>query len=216
MCHDTFEPVQIRQAYAGSTGMHLSWNTFSKLPAPPTVHYGFSPTFLPFLSSPHNGESVTYPTSLTYNNHVRLNQLFPNTKYYWKPAFSNASSIFSFTTAREAGDHTPFTAAVVVDLGLIGPQGLSTTVGSGAANPLQPGEINTIQSLQQHQDWDFLWHREFYLLEYPFNHSYSSIRLSGRHCIRRLLAQRRTSRFLTQYLYRRRLPCLRIPPQPIL
>ena len=213
---DPFEPVQIRQAYAGPTGMHLSWNTFSKLPAPPTVNYGLTLTSLPFVSSPQNAESVTYPTSLTYNNHVHIKYLTPNTKYFWKPAFSNATSIFSFTTAREAGDHTLFTIAVVVDLGLIGPQGMSTTVGAGASNPLKPGEINTIQSLQQHESWDFLWHREFNLLEYLFNRSYSSTRLSGRHCVRRLLAQRRTSRFLTQYLYRRRLPCLRIPPQPIL
>ena len=158
---DPFEPVQIRQAYAGPTGMLVSWNTFSKLPATPSVHYGFSPEFLPFVSSSRNAESVTYPTSLTFNNHVRLTNLFPNTKYYLRPAFSNASSIFSFTTSKEIGDYAPFTAAVVVDLGLIGPDGLSTTVGKGAANPLKPGEINTIQSLQAHQNgWDFLWHRE--------------------------------------------------------
>lgn len=155
---DPFEPVQIRQAYAGSTGMHLSWNTFKKLPAAPTVHYGLTTTSLTSVSLPQNAESVTYPTSLTYNNHVHIKYLKPNTKYFWKPAFSNATSIFSFTTAREAGDHTLFTIAVVVDLGLIGPQGLSTTVGAGASNPLKPGEINTIQSLQKHESWDFLWH----------------------------------------------------------
>ncbi|KAF8884283.1 metallophosphoesterase [Gymnopilus junonius] len=155
---DPFEPVQIRQAYAGPTGMLVSWNTFSKLPEPPTVQYGFTPHFLPFVSSHKNAESVTYPTSLTFNNHVRLTNLFPNTKYFWRPSFANESSIFSFTTSREAGDHTPFTTAVVVDLGLIGPDGLSTTVGKGAANPLKPGEINTIQSLQQDSNWEFLWH----------------------------------------------------------
>ena len=158
---DSFEPVQIRHAYAGPTGMQLSWNTFSQLPALPTVQYGFTSDFLPFVSSSKNGQSVTYPTSLTFNNHVRLTNLFPNTKYFWRPAFSNESSIFSFTTPREKGDQTPFTMAVVVDLGLIGPDGLSTTVGTGAANPLLPGEINTIQSLQQYNDFDFLWHREF-------------------------------------------------------
>jgi hypothetical protein len=158
---DAFEPVQIRSAYAGPTGMVVSWNTFSKLPAPPTVQFGFKSDDLPFNSSPKNGQSVTYPTSLTFNNHVRLTNLFPNTKYFWRPAFSNKTSIFSFTTAKEKGDHTPFVTAVVVDLGLIGPDGLSTTVGKGAANPLLPGEITTIQSLQQHNDFDFLWHREF-------------------------------------------------------
>ena len=163
---DTFEPVQIRSAYAGPTGMIVSWNTFSKLPAPPTVQFGFAPNVLPFTSSPKNGQSVTYPTSLTFNNHVRLTNLFPNTKYFWRPAFSNKTSIFSFTTSREKGDHTPLVVAVAVDLGLIGPDGLSTTVGTGAANPLLPGEITTIQSLQLHNDFDFLWHREF--LSYLF------------------------------------------------
>jgi len=115
-----------------------------------------------FVSSPENAESVTYPTSLTFSNHVRLNHLSPDTKYYYQPIHANASSIiYSFKTARKKGDHTPYTAAVVVDLGLIGPQGLSTTVGVGAANPLLPGEVNTIQSLQQDNNWDFLWHREF-------------------------------------------------------
>ena len=33
---------------------------------------------------------------------------------------------------------------MVVDLGLIGPQELSTTVGAGASNPLKLGETNTI------------------------------------------------------------------------
>ena len=155
---DPHEPVQIRVAYAGPTGMRVSWNTFSQLPALPTVKYGFSAEKLDQDSDA--GESVTYPTSLTYNNHVHLTDLAPNKMYYWKPAFSNDTSIFSFMTAKHTEDHSPFKIAVAVDLGLIGPQGLSTTVGKGAANPLQPGEITTMQSLQQNDDWDFLWHRE--------------------------------------------------------
>jgi hypothetical protein len=158
---NAFEPVQVRLAYAGATGMQISWNTFSRLPSPPTVRYGFKQDLLPFVSSPENAESVTYPTSLTFSNHVRLEHLHPNTKYFYQPIHANASSIYSFTTAREKGDHTPYSAAVVVDLGLIGPQGLSTTVGVGAANPLLPGEVNTMQSLQKDNSWDFLWHREF-------------------------------------------------------
>lgn len=66
----------------------------AKLPTPPTVRYGFTPFY--------------------------LRNLFPNTKYFWKPTLSNESSIFSSTTARERGDHTPF-VAVAVDLGLKNP-----------------------------------------------------------------------------------------------
>ena len=79
---DVFEPVQIRSAFAGPTGMQVSWNTSSQLPAIPTVQFGFVPEFLPFVSSPENGQSVTYPTSLTFNNHVLLTNLLPNTKYF--------------------------------------------------------------------------------------------------------------------------------------
>jgi hypothetical protein len=178
---NAFEPVQVRLAYAGPTGMQISWNTFSRLPSPPTVRYGFTPDFLPFVSSPKNAESVTYPTSLTFSNHVRLDHLFPNTKYYYQPIHANASSIYSFRTARQKGDHTPYTTAVVVDLGLIGPQGLSTSVGVGAANPLLPGEVNTIQSLQQDNNWDFLWHREFKSL-FPWSFFPSSLRGCAYRC----------------------------------
>lgn len=160
---NSFEPVQIRTAYAGPTSMQITWNTFAKLPSAPTVRYGFSPHSLRFTSSKFNAESVTYPTSLTYSNHVRLTNLLPNTKYYYQPIHADQDQIFSFRTARVKGDHTPFTTAVVVDLGLIGPQGLSTTVGVGAANPLKPGEVNTIQSLGQDGSWEFLWHRMFFL-----------------------------------------------------
>lgn len=157
---NSFDPVQVRLAYAGPTGMQISWNTFAQLPSIPTVRYGPSPNHLQFISSPRNAESVTYPTSLTFNNHVLLTNLHPDTKYFYQPAFANETQIFSFKTSRQKGDHTAYSMAVVVDLGLIGPQGLSTTVGNGAANPLLPGEITTMQSLQQDNSWDFLWHRK--------------------------------------------------------
>jgi hypothetical protein len=54
---------------------------------------------------------------------------------------------------------TPYVAAVVVDLGTMGPLGLSTKVGAGAANPLKPGEVNTIQRLKyQLDDYEFVAH----------------------------------------------------------
>lgn len=52
--------------------------------------------------------------------------------------------------------------AVVVDMGLFGSDGLGTTVGKGAANPLQPGEINTIQRLTSTKDdYEFVVHRKW-------------------------------------------------------
>lgn len=116
-----------------------------------------NPNHLSQTASSH--ESVTYQTSTTYNNHVNVTNLRPHTTYYYTLSPGNASQIYNFTTPRPAGDHEPFVAAVVVDLGTMGWGGLSTTVGKGAANPLTPGERNTIQSLQDFQgSYEFLMH----------------------------------------------------------
>jgi hypothetical protein len=105
--------------------------------------------------------STTYHTSTTYNNHVALHDLQPDTIYYFQPEFSNSSTPYSFKTSREKGDQTPYSIAVAVDMGLMGPRGLTTHVGNGASNPLKPGDNNTVQSLQaQGADTDFLWHRK--------------------------------------------------------
>ncbi|GLB39268.1 putative iron/zinc purple acid phosphatase-like protein C [Lyophyllum shimeji] len=149
-----YEPLQHRLAYAGPTGMTVSWNTFAKLEKP-SVRYGTDPKGLTSIAY---GSSTTYPTSRTYNNHVRLSGLHPNTKYYYLVA-NSVESAYSFTTPREAGDHTPFSTAVVVDLGTMGAMGLSTHVGNGADNPLGPNDTNTIQSLIQHQsEFDLILH----------------------------------------------------------
>ena len=150
------DPVQIRLAYQGPFAMMVSWNTFEQLPNP-TVSYGTDPDDLSLSAS--SSVSVTYPTSLTYNNHVNITGLSPFTTYYYLPQYSNATTPYSFTTARAAGDMTSFTVGVVVDMGTFGPLGLSTTVGNGAANPLRPGEQTTITALTELIDsYEFLVH----------------------------------------------------------
>lgn len=70
---------------------------------------------------------------------------------------------YTFRTPRPAGKATPFSVAVVVDLGTMGPMGLTTYAGTGvpSGDILTPGENNTIQSLTAVVDeFDFLWHRE--------------------------------------------------------
>jgi hypothetical protein len=48
---------------------------------------------------------------------------------------------------------------MVGDMGTFGPDGLSTTVGKGAANPLLPGEATSIDSLHSlKESFDFVWH----------------------------------------------------------
>jgi hypothetical protein len=91
----------------------VSWNTFAQL-SNPTVSYGISPDALTQTAS--SSVSVTYPTSLTYNNHVNVTGLLPYTTYYYLPQYSNATTPYNFTTSRASGDATPFTAGVVIDM----------------------------------------------------------------------------------------------------
>jgi acid phosphatase type 7 len=96
---------------------------------------------------------------LTYNNHVNITGLSSFTTYYYLPQFSNATTPYSFTTARAAGDMTPFTVGSITDMGTFGPLGLSTTVGTGAANPLRVGEQTTISALEEMMSsYEFLIH----------------------------------------------------------
>jgi hypothetical protein len=150
-------PMQVRLAYAGPLGMTISWNTFSPL-SNPTVKYGLDPHSLDQTVS--SNISITYPTSLTWNNHVGLQGLRADTVYWYQPQPCNSSSpVYSFKTSRPAGDNTPYSVAIAVDLGLMGPDGLTTHVGNGAANPLGPNDLNTIQSLVQNNGtYDFLAH----------------------------------------------------------
>ncbi|CAK3967898.1 Metallo-dependent phosphatase [Lecanosticta acicola] len=150
------QPVQVRMSYQGPTAMMVSWNTFSQIQKP-TVKYGLEPFYLYQTAS--SADSYTYPTSLTYMNHVNLTGLLPDTTYYYLPQGGNDTTPYSFTTGRAAGDMDPFSVAVVVDMGTFGPLGLGTTTGVGAANPLKPGEQTTIQSIsKQLSGFDFMVH----------------------------------------------------------
>ncbi|KAF2020392.1 Metallo-dependent phosphatase [Aaosphaeria arxii CBS 175.79] len=152
---------QIRLAYAGSTGMFISWNTFKQI-SNPTVHYGLSANSLNMSSS--SNVSITYPTSLTYNNHVKLSGLKPDTLYYYSPEQlinTTYTAPLTFKTSRIAGTSKEFSVAVVIDMGTMGSKGLTTSAGKGISpnNILQQGETNTIESLAQHADaFDFMWH----------------------------------------------------------
>ena len=181
---DDCDPLQIRLAYAGPRGMAVSWNTNSKLPEP-TVFYGRSESPLDRHAS--SRISTTYPTSSTYNNHVIIVGLEPATTYFYMPQCGNQT--YSFVTAPEVGDKNAFQFAMVGDLGTMGPDGLSTTVGKGAANPLKPGELNTIDSLQaMKSSYKFVWHGlspssaevPLFLLSFTVTDGVHS----GRHCLR--------------------------------
>lgn len=159
---------QVRLAYAGSTGMYVSWNTWTKL-ALPTVRYGLSANSLNLTAT--SNVSVTYPTSLTYNNHVKITGLKSDTLYYYMPqsllADNTTSVPYTFRTSRPAGDATAFSVAVTIDMGTMGIQGLTTYAGTGVPvnNTLKPGDLNTIESLTKFvNQYDLLWHRAYHFL----------------------------------------------------
>lgn len=147
-------PIQMRIAYAGDDAMVVSWNTKDKLRRP-TVSWGSNKRLRNKASS---DVSITYPTSLTHNNHVLIKGLKPNTKYYWLPQFSTAKEPYSFTTARRSGDVTPFTVAHLVDMGTFGALGLSSYEPNDTS-PLAVNEQTTIQSISKElSSFDFAWH----------------------------------------------------------
>lgn len=75
---DLNTPVQERIAFNGPTGMTIAWNTFKPLQKP-TVRFGLLPKFLDRIAS--SGSSLTYPTSRTWANTVKLGGLLPGTTY---------------------------------------------------------------------------------------------------------------------------------------
>lgn len=153
-CNANTSPTQIRLAYGGNGGMAVSWNTKQKL-SRPTVRFGEHANFLDRDAS--SDISITYPSSSTWNNHVTLSGLEPDTTYYYVPQCG--SQVNSFRTAPDPGKGGPFKFAMVGDMGTMGPDGLSTTVGKGAANPLGPNDKTTIQSLQAlKSSYEFVWH----------------------------------------------------------
>ena len=157
---------QVRSAYHGSTGITISWNTYNQL-SNPTVHYGLSPNQLSQVAV--GNVSVTYNTSLTYNNHVLISGLLPNMQYYYLPDHLLPDAVaepFTFRTSRPLGDSSPLHVAVVIDMGAMGDEGLTTYAGKGVPSQeiLLPGEQNTIQSLaSQTSTYDFVAHRELLL-----------------------------------------------------
>lgn len=153
---NVLQPVQFRVAFAGAAAgksAAISWNTYEKLPQAPTLRYGRDPDNLSFSVS---GTSNTYVTSTTWNHHVVLEDLEPDTVYFYQV---KGSKTFQFKTALAAGANKEFDFAAAIDMGVMGEYGLSTRVGKGAEGALKPGEKNTIDSLIDNFDnYDFIVH----------------------------------------------------------
>lgn len=135
----------------------MGWNTYKYL-AQPCVEYGTT-SDLSFQAC--SNISVTYSTSRTWSNTVILTGLTPATTYYYKIVSTN-STVQTFFSARTPGDKTPFTANVVIDLGVYGADGFTVNVDGDISRKLAIPEVDpslnhtTIGRLQDTFD-DFEW-----------------------------------------------------------
>lgn len=152
--YNLYEPLQQRLAIVNSTSMAVSWNTYRPLAEDAVVHYGLDPMNLDRIAT---SEQTTFETSRTWSHHAVLTGLQPKTEYHYRVAYTNCFACntlptYTFTTPREAGDDSAYSVAIVADMGLMGPDGLSDTAGEGASGALGSNETNTIQSLVQSLD----------------------------------------------------------------
>ncbi|KAH0289772.1 purple acid phosphatase [Aureobasidium namibiae CBS 147.97] len=120
---DLTTPVQQRIAFKGPNAISVGWNTYEKL-AQGCVQYGKSATSL--TSQACSTQSLTYGTSRTWANSVTLSGLDAATTYYYKIVSTN-STVNHFMTARTPGDKTSFNVDVVIDLGVYGQDGYTTS-----------------------------------------------------------------------------------------
>lgn len=98
-----------------------------------------------------SNSSITYPSSRTWSNVVTLTGLDSATVYYYKIVSTN-SSLDHFLSPRAAGDKTPFNFDVVIDLGVYGKDGYTTT--KRDTIPMVQPELNhtTIGSMARQVD----------------------------------------------------------------
>ncbi|KAK5116448.1 hypothetical protein LTR62_007996 [Meristemomyces frigidus] len=153
--NDETTPVQQHIAIKGPDSMSIGWNTYEKL-TKPCVHYGFSSDNL--TQQACSTTSITYASSRTYSNAVTLTELTPATTYYYKIVSGN-STVDHFFSPRAAGDTTPFNMDIVIDLGVYGADGFTTTKRDTIPN-IQPAlEHTTIGSLAQNiNDYELVVH----------------------------------------------------------
>lgn len=168
---DLTTPVQQRLAVKGLDGMcktwsrtkrgltvlavSIAWQTYEQLNQS-CVQYGTSNSSL--TSQVCSSVSTTYPTSRTWANVVTLTGLAPATTYYYKIVSTN-SSVDHFLSPRTPGDNTAFNVDIVIDLGLYGKDGYTTTKRDTIPH-IQP-ELNhtTIGALASTvDDYEFVFH----------------------------------------------------------
>ncbi|KAL6825324.1 Metallo-dependent phosphatase-like protein [Trichoderma camerunense] len=138
-------------------GINIHYQTPFGLGEAPSVVWGTSASD---LSNTATGKSITYGRTPScssvvvtqcseFFHDVQISNLKPGKTYYYQIPAANgttASDVLSFTTAKEAGDASEFTIAVVNDMGYTNAGGtykyLSEAVNNGAAFIWHGGDIS--------------------------------------------------------------------------
>ncbi|GAC94504.1 acid phosphatase [Pseudozyma hubeiensis SY62] len=152
---DKTTPTQTRLSFKELNAVSVAWNTYQKIDKP-CVAYGTSANSLTKRAC--SSTSDTYPTSRTWFNNVVLNNLASNTKYFYKIDSTN-STTQSFTSQRKPGDTSAFAVNAVIDMGVYGLDGYTTTMKRDI--PFVPPSLthSTIDQLAQSVDlYDFVIH----------------------------------------------------------
>ncbi|EAW11058.1 purple acid phosphatase family protein [Aspergillus clavatus NRRL 1] len=138
---DLTTPFQQRLAVYGPNAVSVGWNTYQQMNQG-CVQYGTSSDAL--TSRACSSVSTTYASSRTWSNAVVLSDLAPATTYYYKIVSGN-STVNHFMSPRLAGDTTPFTMDVVIDLGVYGKDGYTL-----ASKKIKRSDIPHIQPELNH------------------------------------------------------------------
>lgn len=152
---DKTTPTQTRLAFQSLNAVSVAWNTYEKLNQS-CVAYGTSSTSLDKRAC--SSTSDTYPTSRTWFNNVLLTGLAPATTYYYKIDSTN-STTKSFKSAHAPGDDSSFVVNAVIDMGVYGADGYTTTKKRDI--PYIPPSLthSTIEQLVDSADqYDFVIH----------------------------------------------------------
>ncbi|OOQ83557.1 putative acid phosphatase [Penicillium brasilianum] len=182
---DLTTPFQQRLAVYGANAVSVGWNTYEQLNKS-CVAYGTSADSL--TSSACSTTSSTYATSRTWSNYAVLTGLTPATTYYYKIVSGN-SSVEHFLSPRTPGDKTAFSMDVVIDLGVYGKDGYTTSKRDTA--PVVEPELNhtTIGALARTiDDYEIVIHPGDFAYADDWYLKFSNL-LSGKEAYQAILEQ---------------------------
>ncbi|PWY97638.1 Metallo-dependent phosphatase [Testicularia cyperi] len=152
---DKTTPTQTRLAFKSLNAVSVAWNTYQKIDKP-CVAYGTSADSLSQQAC--SSDSSTYPTSRTWFNTVVLQNLSPGTTYYYKIGSTNSTTA-SFKSALAPGNQDSFSVNAVIDMGVYGADGYTTTKKRDIPAIFPSLTHSTIDQLAQSaSEYDFVIH----------------------------------------------------------